>query len=391
MDIENLAYAAKMKGISLLGSGDFTHPLQFREIKEMLVFNDGIAMYNGIYFILSVEVSNVFNIENKTYKVHTVILSPSLDIAEQINETLSKHGNLSEDGRPTLNYSTYEMNEELKAISRDIALIPAHIWTPWFSLFGAHFGADDINELYPDDSLIIALETGLSSDPLMNWMVSKIDKYTLVSNSDAHSLENLGREGNKIRLKQITYKEIVNGIRTGNAMLKTYEYFPQEGKYFNDGHRKCNINLSPEEAEKIRGICPVCKRKLTIGVMHRIKKMADRKYGEKKPNWKGYQHIIPLKQVIAKVKNKTKESKTVQSIYNDMISYFGNEFAIYEANENDLLAYTDKDIANALIKIKKEQVYWKPGYDGVFGEFFLNGNVENKNKQEMLKRWFDEV
>jgi uncharacterized protein (TIGR00375 family) len=391
MDIDGLTFAAKVKGINILGTGDFTHPLWFSEIKEKLKFEDGLALYDGIYFMLTVEVSNVFSLNNKIYKIHNIILSPSIEICEQINERFSKRGNLKEDGRPTLNYSCAEMSEELKSISKDIAIIPAHIWTPWFSLFGSNFGADDIKEIFPYDDLIIALETGLSSDPPMNWMISKLDKYTLVSNSDAHSFENLGREANRINVKRISYKDIREGIKSGEAIIKTYEYFPQEGKYFNDGHRKCNVNISYKEAESFNNICPVCKKKLTIGVMHRIYNLADRAYGQKKPFYKPYQHIIPVKQVIAKTLNVSKESKKVLNVYNELIAHFGNEFAIHEADEKELMLYTKPEIAEALIKVKKEQVKWLPGYDGVFGDFSFNDKDIKRQSQGTLKGWFNEV
>lgn len=386
MDIENIVISAKEKGITLLSTGDFTHPLWLKEIKEKLDFENGIGKYKNVYFILGCEVSNVFEKNKKTYKVHNLIFSESIEEVLQINEAFSKYGNLKEDGRPTLNCSVEEMVEILKSISKNIGIVPAHIWTPWFSLFGSNFGCDDIKEIFSDTSMLIALETGLSSDPLMNWMVSKIDKYTLISNSDAHSLYNIGREANKLKVKELSYKEIIEGIKNGEAILKTYEFFPQEGKYYNDGHRKCNVSMSYEDAEKINNICPVCKKKLTKGVMHRIKTLSDRDYGEKRPNFKPFQHIIQLKHVIAKLKNKKPESKEVNDIYRKIILHFGNELAVYEASDKDLYVYLDKEIAEAIIKIKNDKIRWKPGYDGVYGEFILNGN-----EQKTLKRWYDEV
>ncbi|RME79605.1 MAG: DNA helicase UvrD [Methanobacteriota archaeon] len=387
LNIDGMVDGAKKKGISLLASGDFTHPLWLKEMEEKLVDErDGLYYYNGVYFIQSVEVSNIFSINNRTYKMHTVLLAPSLEVVKQINDVLSKHGKLEEDGRPTLNYSLNEMVDELKSISKEIAMIPAHIWTPWFSLFGSKFGADNIKEIVEDSSLIIGLETGLSSDPPMNWMLSSLDKFTLVSNSDAHSPESLGREANLLEVEKLSYKSIVEGIRTGEAMVKTYEYFPQEGKYFFDGHRKCNICMAPEEAMKFNNRCPVCGKPLTIGVMHRVMSLADRPYGKKKENAKPFRHIIPIDQIIAKVVGKAKTTKTVKEEYDKLIRYFGSEFSIYEASEDSIRLGAKPEIAEAIIRVNKGDVLWHEGYDGIFGEFSFSEKEGKKggSKQKNL-------
>ena len=383
LNIDGMVEGAKKKGLNLLATGDFTHPLWLREMKGKLTEEvDGLYPYRGVYFIQSVEVSNVFSLRGKTYKMHSVILAPSFEVVEQINEALAKYGNLKEDGRPTLSCSISEMLEQLKSISRRIGVIPAHIWTPWFSLYGSKFGADSWKEVIEDTSLIVAVETGLSSDPPMNWMLSELDGFTLVSNSDAHSPESLGREANLLEVDKPAYDDIVEGIRTGDGMLKTYEYFPQEGKYFYDGHRKCNLRLSPEEAEQFNNICPVCKRPLTLGVLHRVSMLADRKMGEKRPDAKPFQHIIPLDQLLAKVLKASKTSKRVKEAYEKIIRYFGNEFAVFEAKEDQIRLATSAEVADALIKLKHETVSWLPGYDGVFGEFFFGDIPEEKRSRQ---------
>ncbi len=383
-DLNGLSKWAKIKGIGVLGTGDFTHPAWLDELKTNLnECCDGIYDYNNQKFILSVEVSNIFERNNKTVKIHTVILSPSLEVVEQINDVLRKYGNLKEDGRPTLFVSPDQMVEELKELDKEIHFIPAHVWTPWFSLYGSKFGVDSIKEAFLDKSnQIIAIETGLSSDPAMNWMFSETDNYAIVSNSDAHSPKNLGREANVFELEDLSYSSIINVLKTRKGFIKTYEFYPQEGKYFWDGHRKCNISLSPEEAEKFNNICPVCKRPLTLGVMHRVISLADRPYGFKPENAIPFQHIIPLPQIISRVLKASPSSKKVEEEYMRLIRYFGSEFDVFESSLDKLLLATTKDVAKAIHDVNKGNVYWKPGFDGVYGEFsFSPFEINNKQKR----------
>lgn len=389
-DLQGLSEGAKIKGVQVLATGDFTHPSWFKELKLGLDSRDnesGLYEFNGVKFLLSVEVANLFHINGELKKMHHVILAPNFDVAAQINDALAKRGNLAADGRPIFGqYSAAELVEEIMEISKDNFIIPAHIWTPWFSLFGSKSGVDDLNEAYGGmEKHIHALETGLSSDPAMNWMLSKLDKYTLVSNSDSHSPEKMGREANVFELEEANYRAILEAIKTRKGFVKTYEFFPEEGKYHYDGHRECNVLLDPWEAKKLGNRCPVCKRELTIGVMHRVADLADRKFGEKPPNAISFKHIVPLKTVIAKALGKTEMANAVVEEYARLIRYFGNEFAVYEAGEEQLRMATEQIIADAIAKVNAEKIHWVPGYDGVFGELILD-EKEAKEKEGERKK-----
>ncbi|MEW6528313.1 MAG: endonuclease Q family protein [Candidatus Micrarchaeota archaeon] len=410
-DLSGLSHGAKIKGVQVLATGDFTHPSWFEELKLAFANSGnnkenkdnkdnegGLYEFNGIKFILSVEVSNIFELNKKIKKMHHILLAPNFDIAAQINDELAKYGNLKEDGRPTLKLSPAEFLEIMDKISRDIFIIPAHIWTPWFSIFGSKSGVDNLEEAYGEmKKNIFALETGLSSDPKMNWMLSALDKYTLVSNSDSHSPEKIGREANVFELEEISYNSILNAIKTKKGFVKTYEFFPEEGKYHYDGHRNCNVLLDPWKAKKIKNICPICRKGLTIGVMHRIADLADRELGFKPENAIPFKHIVPLQTVIAKALGKSEIAIQVKEEYDKLITYFGNEFAVYETNEEQLRFTTNMTIANAIINVNNERVRWIPGYDGVFGELILdsrgtnkktNKEIEFENKQKNLNEFF---
>ena len=260
-DIPGLATGAKTKGIDVIATGDFTHPAYFAELRRDLApAEDGTGLYlhNGVKFMLSTEISLIYTGKLGPKRMHHLVLAPSLDVASQINDALGKRGNLSSDGRPILGLSSPEFADVLLSISRDIMIIPAHAWTPWFSVFGSMSGVDTIEQAFEDRAKDIhAIETGLSSDPPMNWMVSSLDRFTLVSNSDAHSLQKLGREANVFELPEATYGSITGAIKTRKGFVKTYEFYPEEGKYHYDGHRDCKVLLSPWEAIEKHDICPV--------------------------------------------------------------------------------------------------------------------------------------
>lgn len=380
-DVDGLSGGAALKGISLMATGDFTHPLYFAELRGKLKEGkDGLFLHNGVHFILSTEVALTFDLRGRNRRMHHVVLVPSLDIAAQMNDRLSKYGNLREDGRPTLSLSSAALAEELFSISKDIMLIPAHAWTPWFSIFGSKSGVDSVEEAFEDQAhRIFALETGLSSDPAMNWMLSALDKYSLVSNSDAHSPEKLGREANVFELEELTYMAVHEAIRTRKGFVKTYEFYPEEGKYHYDGHRDCKVLLSPWEAKEKNNVCPVCRRKLTIGVMHRVADLADRKFGFRPEKAVPFQHIVPLTIVISKAIRKPETSQLVREEYIRLVRYFGNEFAVYEAPAEKLRLAAPKEIADAIMKVNEGKVRWVPGYDGVFGELILGEDAPVKN------------
>lgn len=383
-DLQGLSEGAKIKGVQVLATGDFTHPTWFKELKLGLENKDavrGLYEFNGVKFILSVEVSNIFELNGKTKKMHHVLLAPNFEVAAQINDGLAKFGKLEEDGRPTLMVSSAELLETVEKISKEIFVIPAHIWTPWFSLFGSKSGVDSLHEAYGGmERNIFALETGLSSDPAMNWMLSQLDKYALVSNSDSHSPEKMGREANVFELEEVSFKSIINAIKTRKGFVKTYEFYPEEGKYHYDGHRNCKVLLDPWEAKKLGNRCPVCKKELTVGVMHRVTDLADRKLGEKPANAVPFQHIVPLPTVIAKALGKSEVAIGVREEYDKLIRYFGNEFAVYEAKDDALRLGAPSMIADAIARVNSGNVGWIPGYDGVFGELILDEREMEKQK-----------
>jgi uncharacterized protein (TIGR00375 family) len=382
-DIHGLSEGAKVKGIDVMASGDFTHPAYFSEImRDLKPAEDGSGLYafNGVKFILSTEISLIYSSKLGGKRMHHLVLAPSLDVAAQINEVLGKRGNLQSDGRPILGISSPEFADILHTISPDITIIPAHIWTPWFSIFGSKSGVDSVEQAFEDKAdKIFALETGLSSDPAMNWMLSSLDRYSLVSNSDAHSLGKLGREANVFDLPQPSYRSLIEAIKTRKGFVKTYEFYPEEGKYHYDGHRDCKVLLSPWESFEKKDICPVCRKKVTVGVLHRVADLADRKEGFKPEGAVPFQHIVPLVTVISKAIKKPETSVKVAEEYDKIIRYFGTEFAVYESDEVRIRQGMTKEIADALIKVKSGAARWIPGYDGVFGELVLDENARAPN------------
>lgn len=385
-DLEGLSEWAQTKGIGLLGSADFTHPKWLGELKRKLRDGgEGVFSYKNTKFILTTEVSNIFYRNNVNKKVHNILFAPSLEVVEQICEGLKRFGKLEEDGRPMLNMDIIEMMEILHGISREIYVVPAHCWTPWFGVFGSKSGFDSLEEAfgkYAKD--IFALETGLSSDPSMNWMLSALDRITLISNSDCHSPQKLGREANVFELEKLSYSAVIDAIKTRKGFVKTYEFYPEEGKYHWDGHRECKVRMVPQDAIKMGDVCPVCKKKMTIGVLHRVELLADRKEGFVPPHSVPFTRLIPLMEIIASVRDAGVGTKGVQEEYFKIVNYFGNEFAALEAPEENLILASDKVLANAIVKAREGKVYWKPGYDGEFGEMRWEKPKEDPKSQKSL-------
>jgi uncharacterized protein (TIGR00375 family) len=399
MDIDEISRFAKIKGLNLVGTGDFTHPKWLEELKEKLVKVQNADLYtfhkdptSQIYFVITSEVSTIFTFENEVKKIHHVILTPNFETASQINERLALHGNLSADGRPTLNMSAPQLVEEIMEVSKENVVFPSHAWTPWFSVFGAFSGFDRMEDCYQDMTKhIFALETGLSSDPPMNWRLSTLDKYTLVSNSDSHSSWpwRIGREANVFELEQCTYSNVVDAIRSKDAdrFRNTIETDPAYGKYHWTGHRNCKISLSPQEAIKFGNRCPVCNRRLTKGVEQRVEELADRPVGFKPEKAIGYMHLLPLSEIIATVLGVTYPSvKKVWDIYNMLIEKFGNEYAVLiDASKEEMAKIVDPKIAEAVVRVREEKVKIVPGYDGVYGQLILfeKGQEEKDKKREL--------
>lgn len=384
---ENLDFWARKKGISLIGTGDFTHPVWREELKERLV-SEGNGLYRlrdayvkeesrkfpgeGTRFVVSGEISSIYKKNGKTRKVHNVILLPSLEAADAMAQRLEKIGNIHSDGRPILGLDSHDLLEMMLDVCPEGILIPAHIWTPHFSVLGAKSGFDSVEECFEELAPYIhALETGLSSDPAMNWRISKLDRYQLVSNSDAHSPSKLGREANLLDI-DCSYEGLYRAIRTGEGLEGTVEFFPEEGKYHFDGHRKCGVSLSPVEAERLGGICPVCGKKLTMGVDHRVEQLADRAEGFVKKDGKKYESLVPLPEVISACMGYSTASKKVQGCFEQMIQTLGTEFDILRnVPSEDIKSCAGERIAEGIENVRTGNVKRIPGYDGEYGKIEL--------------------
>jgi len=388
LDIPNLEKWARIKGLNLLGTGDFTHPVWLKEIKSCLT-DDGSGILkteSGFGFILQTELSSIYTQDGKGRRIHNIVLAPSIEVVEQINTELLKHGRLDYDGRPIFGIPCPDLVEMLKGIDRDIEVIPAHIWTPWFSLFGSKSGFDSVEECFGDQAKhIFALETGLSSDPAMNWRLSALDRYTLVSNSDCHSFWpwRIGREANVFEMEKLTYDSFVRVLKEKDTkrFLYTIEVDPAYGKYHLDGHRACNVTLEPREAAKYRNLCPVCGRPLTIGVLHRVEEMADRPSGFVPKGAVPFKSLLPLSEIIAKAKGvDSPASQKVWAVYNKLVGAFGSELAVLlDARKEELERVTGKRLSEMIIQVRDGNVRIRPGYDGVYGQP-LFGDEEEKEE-----------
>lgn len=391
MTLDNLAAWAKVKGIKILGTGDFTHPQWMSCIKQELkpadnglyvlrnrpetIENGWLKKFpfqkNDVYFILSTEISLIFSKNGRVRKIHLLILSPDIDTAEKINQSLSVIGNLNSDGRPILGLEARTFLKMMLDISPEVVIIPAHIWTPWYSLFGANSGFDSLEECFEDLSqYIFALETGLSSDPPMNWRVPALDRFTLVSNSDAHSPNRIGREANVFDVEP-SYEALVRAIKKGTpeVFLYTIEFFPEEGKYHYDGHRSCQVSLPPEHSLKNQNLCPVCGKKLTIGVLHRVEELAGRPSGFMPENRIPCLHLIPLDEIIGQVLDKKPGSQAVQTLYFKLVAEFGSEFEVLnEIPVEELNRIGPPGLGQAIDAVRNGRVEVNPGYDGIYGK-----------------------
>ncbi|MBI3412464.1 MAG: DNA helicase UvrD [Candidatus Aenigmarchaeota archaeon] len=386
MDLEAISKGAALKGLNLMGTGDATHPEWFKILKQKLgpPENRGVYLYNGIFWIITAEVSTIYEQDGKIRKVHHLFHVPDFETMGQINEKLEKYGGLSSDGRPILNgLPSPELVEILMGISKDIFVYPAHYWTPFFGCGGSKTGFDSIKECYKDQTKnIFAIETGLSSDPSMNWRLSKLDRFALLSSSDAHSANpwRLGREANVFDLERPTYEEIHNAIKSKNKekFLYTIETSPEYGKYHFDGHRDCNVAFEPEETKKISGICPRCKRRLTIGVLSRVEQLADRPAGFIPENAIPFKTLLSLYEIISHVTGvNALYSKKVTEEHDKIISRFGTELnVLMNVDEADLKKITHEKIASAIIRSRSGLLKFKPGYDGVYGVPLFDGDRE---------------
>ena len=384
---EYLDLWARKKGISIVGTGDFTHPEWRKELEEKLVpAEDGFYClkedsvleesreYEGEAprFVLSGEISSIYKKNGKVRKVHNVILLPGLEDAEKLSKKLETIGNIHSDGRPILGLDSHDLLEIMLEICPDGILIPAHIWTPHFSLFGAFSGFDTMEECFEDlTPYIHAVETGLSSDPPMNWRGSMLDRFQLISNSDAHSPAKLGREATLLDIDW-SYEGLRGAIQNGSGLAGTIEFFPEEGKYHMDGHRKCNLCLTPMETETYQGKCPVCGRKITIGVSHRIEQLADRAEGFIKEGANGFESLVPLPEVISACVGVSSRSKKVQKEYEQMLRMIGSEFEILRTVPlEEIRQKSGFLIAEGIERLRNGEVERIPGFDGEYGTIKL--------------------
>jgi len=394
MDLENLDKWAKIKGIKILGTGDFTHPEWLNNLKEKLEpAEQGLfklkTEQNGTRFILTSEISCICSRGGRVRKIHIIVFAPDFKTVEKINTHLGWIGNLKADGRPILGLDAKELAKIVLNINLDCLIVPAHLWTPWFSLFGSRSGFDSIEECFEEYSkYIYAGETGLSSSPDMNWRLSALDKITLISNSDAHSAQKIGREANVFDT-ELSYPAILEAIKSKDPQkfLYTIEFFPQEGKYHYDGHRLCGISLSPQESKKYNNICPNCGRPLTIGVLNRVEELADRPEGFKPEKAIPFKSLIPLEQIIADVINQGVGTIQVGKEYKNLIEKFNSEFEVLlNASRENLEEFTPPEIALGIIRVREGKVFIEPGYDGVYGKIriFSEGEQKKLSKQGTL-------
>jgi uncharacterized protein (TIGR00375 family) len=393
MCVEEIARFAAIKGLNVVGTGDFTHPKWFDELRQKLASDSDRQLYrlrdgksSSIRFMITTEVCTIFRDQNDLKKVHHVILTPSLETATQINDRLSKYGNLEVDGRPTLNISGSALVEEVMETSQDNMIFPAHAWTPWFSVLGAFSGFDSVEDCYQDMTKNIhALETGLSSDPPMNWRLSNLDRFTLLSNSDCHSFWpwRIGREANVFELEEASYKQITEVIRLKDAarFKFTIETDPAYGKYHWTGHRACNVALSAREAIKLADICPSCRKKLTKGVEQRVEELADRPEGFQPENRVGFVRLLPMSEIIAAVlDSESPSAQRVWNVYNSLIAKFGNEYsASIDASEDELRVVAGEKVAETIVRVREGKAKVAPGYDGVYGQLVLTEKQVQKS------------
>jgi uncharacterized protein (TIGR00375 family) len=397
MTLENLDHWAKIKGITVMGTGDFTHPLWFKELKEQLEpAEQGLYKLKGketnTRFLFTSEISCIYSKGGQVRRIHLIVLAPSVAAVEKINTRLGWVGNLRSDGRPILGIDAKEVLKIALDADSNCMVVPAHAWTPWFSVFGSKSGFNSLEECFDEyTKYIYAIETGLSSDPAMNWRLSALDKIALLSNSDSHSLEKIGREANVFDT-EVSYSALMQAIKTKDAkkFLYTVEFFPEEGKYHFDGHRLCGVSMSPVESKKQNNMCPKCKKPLVIGVLNRVEELADRPFDFARGKPEGaipFKSLIPLQEIIADVLGVNVGTKQGKAEYEKLIQRFGSEFAVLlDEDIEDLKQATLPEIAEGIKRVREGKVHIEPGYDGEYGkiEIFKEGEQKAAASQKAL-------
>ncbi|QQG44930.1 MAG: DNA helicase UvrD [Candidatus Sungiibacteriota bacterium] len=395
MTLENLDFWAGLKGITVMGTGDFTHPQWIREIKTKLE-----PAEPGLYklkssvkgqmsnvgkqetrFLLTVEISSIYSKGGKTRRIHNLIFAPSIETVEKINAQLGWRGNLKSDGRPILGLDSKELAKIVLNIDERCMIVPAHAWTPWFSIFGSMSGFNSIEECFDEYAkYIYAVETGLSSDPAMNWRWSHLDNIALISNSDSHSLQKIGREANVFDT-ELFYDGIIDAIKSHDPkkFLYTIEFFPEEGKYHYDGHRLCKFSCGPEETKRLKKICPQCNKAVTVGVLNRVDELADRPEGARPERVIPFKSLVPLDEIIAEGFGVGTSAKKVKIAYRDLVEKMGSEFAVLvDASQSDLEASAAPEIVEGVMRTREGRLHIEPGYDGEYGKVKIFEEAERK-------------
>ncbi len=384
LELPNIAKKCEEKGVNICATGDFTHPAWLKHIQSELkeIGDTGLYQLKNFQsvtkFILSTEISCVYKHKNKVRRLHLLLIAPNIEAVLKFNQELAKRGvSLHSDGRPIMGLSSKEILKIIIAIDQKFVMIPAHAWTPWFAVFGSKSGYDSLEECFEElTPHIFAIETGLSSDPTMNRRLKQLDGIVLVSNSDAHSLDNLGREANVFGFNNendINFNNLINCIKSNDKtrFLYTIEFYPEEGMYHNDGHRLCNTNILPKESKKYKNLCPKCKKELTVGVLHRVDDLADRLEKDiSNKKFIPHKYIVPLREIISEALGVGVKSKKVESEYKNMISKIGNEFYILlEAPLNVIKNnISNKNILSGIKNMRAGKVKRISGFDGQYGK-----------------------
>jgi ATP-dependent DNA helicase UvrD/PcrA len=401
LDPETLHQWAQKKGVAVLSTGDFVHPKWRSELKDKLVpaepglfaLRPELARTADEFvppscraktrFLLGVEISCIYSKNGRVRRIHHLVFAPSFSAAERIAKRLEKIGNVGSDGRPILGLDSRNLLDIVLESGEGCRLVPAHAWTPHFGLFGSQSGFDSIEECFGDLSPhVFAIETGLSSDPPMNWRLKALDHVALISNSDAHSAEKIGREANVFDT-ELSYEGIFTAVeaRDPRRFLGTIEFFPEEGKYHCDGHRQCGARLTPEQTCRRGGLCPVCGKHVTVGVLSRVEALADRRLGQRPAGAAGFESAVPLKEIIGEILGVGPQSRAVDKRYGDLLARFGSElFILRELDLKILSATGEQELAQALFRMRAGKARIEAGYDGEYGRVRLLARSRTGNR-----------
>jgi len=391
LTLENIDTTCRQKGIGIVATGDFTYPAWFKSIEQDLeeIGNSGLYKLKSrgntdLKFILSTELSLIYTDNGKVRRVHIMVTAPNLQAVKKLNEYLDAHYNIRSDGRPILGMSCPDLVKLCLSIDSHFLIYPAHIWTPWFAMFGSKSGFNSLEECFHDQTEhIYAYETGISSDPIMNWRLSQLDHLTLLSNSDAHSLPNLAREANVFDLSATpSYEEIYNIIKNKDRkkILYTIEFWPEEGMYHNDGHRSCGISFTPKQSKKHHNLCPICDKPLVIGVLNRVNELADRAEGIKPKNSIPFRQTVELDKIIAEALGiKNRQSVKVQELYHSMLTSLGTELDILlEISLDQIKKAAPIKVTEGIRRVREGKLRITPGFDGQYGTVRIFSDGEKR-------------